>query len=328
MTTGPQNSQDRPATLTRSALHLAAGILMGAADIIPGVSGGTVALVVGIYSRLVTAISRVNRELIVLVMTFQWRQAAAYLDLRFLVALGAGIAIGAVVLGSRIEQLLTVPTTRAVTLSAFLGMIIASTLIVISLIHPRSGLQRLACLGLGLAAAGFAFWLTGLGQLSTASHPLYIFLCGAIGICAMILPGISGAYLLIILGFYPQLTDILHRLKEGDLHVADMIVLAAFGAGCFVGIIAFSKLLRWLLNHRLPLTMSVLAGFMIGALRKVWPFQRDLTPGEIKLKNKLFEPYLPAAWDDTVMWCVVTGAVAMILVICVDRMARKDRTQL
>ena len=321
--------KDQPPSLATSVLHFGAGILMGAADIIPGVSGGTVALVVGIYSRLVTAISHVNRQLFKLVAAGRWRDAADHLDLRFLCALALGIGIGAVVLGSRIEQLLTGDSSRAMTLAAFLGMIVASILIVISLIQPRSGGHGLVCVILAALAAGLAFWLTGQGQLATtAVHPVYIFFCGAIGICAMILPGISGAYLLIILGFYPQLTDILHRLKEGDLHAADLSMLAVFSAGCLVGLISFSKVLRWLLTHRLPLTMSLLAGFMIGALGKVWPFQRDLTPGELKLKHKQFEPFWPSDWDATVIWCLVVGVAALVLVLWIDRLARTDRTKI
>jgi putative membrane protein len=302
------------------------GGLMGAADIVPGVSGGTVALVVGIYSRLVTAISHVDGQFVSLVKSRKWGEAARHVDLRFLLGLGVGIGLGAITLGSFIERLLTGEQSREITLSIFLGMILASTLIVVQLISVKSSQSRIVCLVLGLGAALFAYNLTGMTAYGPATSMPYIFLCGMIGICAMILPGISGAYLLIVLGFYPQLTDILHRLKDGDIHLADLITIGAFGAGCLVGIIAFSKFLQWLLAHHMSRTMAVLAGFMLGATRKIWPFQLDTTPGELKLKHKVFEPFMPE-FDGRFWLCILAAAGAFAIVLVVDRFARTDRSR-
>ncbi len=298
---------------------------MGAADIIPGVSGGTVALIVGIYSRLISAISQIDSTFIRLLSARQWIGALKHIDFRFLTCLAAGIGIGAVAFGASIEGLLVSPLSRAVTLSVFMGMILASITIVAGLIKSGRNGSTFGCILLAALGAGFAFWITGLEQLSAATSLPYIFFCGVIGICAMILPGISGAYLLIIMGFYPQLTDILHRLKDLDVHVDDLIIVGVFAIGCLVGLIAFSKLLRWLLSHHINYTMAVLAGFMLGALRKVWPFQADTTPDEVKLKHKVFEPFLPERWDETTMLCLAAAITAFFAVIAIDRIARRNR---
>lgn len=301
---------------------------MGAADIIPGVSGGTVALVVGIYSRLVHAISRFDTSWLALVRTGQWRAAARYVDLRFLVTLAAGIGVGAVTLGSVIERLMIGTHSRAVTLSVFLGMILASTWIVAGLIGFVDTKKKARCVVCAVLAFGFAYWVTGLGQLGDATSLPYVFLCGMIGICAMILPGISGAYLLIILGFYPQLTDILHRLKDRDVGGSDLITLGVFAGGCFIGLIAFSKFLRWLLDHHRSATMAALAGFMVGAIRKVWPFQLDTTPDVPELKHKVFEPFFPDYWGVAPTLCLMAAMGAFVVVLAVDQFARRDRQQL
>ena len=309
-------------------VNVTRGLLMGAADIIPGVSGGTVALIVGIYSRLVHAISRFDRQLIALLAKGQWRVAAAYIDLRFLMALGVGIGLGAVTLGSLIEEWMVESTSRAITLSVFFGMILASTWIVASLIGASGGKHKVFCVVCGAAAFAFAYWVTSFGHLGNATSLPYVFLCGAIGICAMILPGISGAYLLIILGFYPQLTDILHGLKDGHLSLPNLLTLGVFASGCFVGLVGFSKFLRWLLDHHLSATMAALVGFMLGAIRKVWPFQKDLTPDEMKLKLKVFEPFLPEQWDTHTTICLLAAIAAFVVVLSVDRFARQDRQRI
>ncbi|MCA9184190.1 MAG: DUF368 domain-containing protein, partial [Planctomycetales bacterium] len=133
---------------------------------------------------------------------------------------------------------------------------------------------------------------------------------------AMILPGISGAYLLLILGFYPTLTDILHRLKDGDINFNDVKTVALFGLGCALGITGFSKILRWLLGNYHSPTLAVLCGFMIGALRRIWPFQLDLTPHTESLKLKHYENTWPTQWGAYEFQCVgvlLMGFAAVVI---------------
>jgi putative membrane protein len=305
-----------------TTLNIARGFLMGTADVVPGVSGGTIALVVGIYERLVTSISRIDGLLVRHLQRRQWGAAARHIELAFLVPLGLGIVLGIVTLGSTMERLLVSEAWRPITLAVFLGMILGSTILVAGLINVTRPSTAALYVLLGIGSAGFAFWITGLPKSSAEITLGYVFVCGMIGICAMILPGISGAYLLLILGLYSDLTGILHRLAHAQTSWHDVVTVAVFSAGCVVGIVTFSKLLKWLLaGYRSP-TMVILCGLMIGALRKVWPFQRDLTQGAKELKEKEFALYWPPAIDGTVVTVVVVALVALAAVLIIDRAAR------
>ncbi len=293
------------------------GFMMGGADIIPGVSGGTVALILGIYDRLVTAISHFDGRLLKLLSQRQWREAAQHVDLRFLVTLGLGILTGIACLANAMLYLLT--EQRSYTLAAFMGLILASSLIVARSVQPKTIGDIWKCCSLGILAAVFAFWLVGLDKFDDAQSLPYFFLCGMVAICAMILPGISGAYILWLLGAYATVADLVHRLTTFDVEVRDLLILIVFAVGCAVGIISFSKLLGWLLKNACMSTMAVLCGFMLGSLRLMWPFQRDLTPKVEKLKLKQFEPILPEAWDYEVTACLVIAVVAVAAVFMLER---------
>jgi putative membrane protein len=183
--------------------------------------------------------------------------------------------------------------------------------------------DKVRFLTVGLASAVFAFWITGLKQTSPDVTLGYVFLCGIIGICAMILPGLSGAYLLLVLGLYSHLTSILHRLAHGALARDDLITVVVFGCGCAIGLVSFSKVLKWLLANYRRVTMAILSGFMIGALRKVWPFQHDLVPSATSLKEKLYEPIMPTAIDNRFWHCLQVALLAAILVFTIDYVARR-----
>lgn len=306
-------------SIRESLAHVGRGILMGAADIVPGVSGGTVALVVGIYSRLVEAVSRVDRHLLGLVKSGDVRAAAQYLDLRLLIPLGMGIAIGIVTLGSVMHTLLEEQLT--LTLATFFGLIAASTVFVARLV-PRWSFDSFAALFVG---ATFAYWLVGLAALQSPPDGLwYLFVCGAIGICAMILPGVSGAFLLLILGIYSDITGLIKGAAKGEISVEALTQIAVFGCGVVVGILSFSKLLKRLLAAAPSVTLALLCGLMLGSLRKLWPFQRELTVGQdLKFKERVFEPI--AITDvplDGTFWAAIglaIGGAALIFVL--DRVA-------
>ena len=305
-------------------LDVLRGFLMGSADVVPGVSGGTVALIVGVYERLVTAISRFDLQFVAHVRKRQLSAAMQRIDFAFLARLGSGIGLGIVSLGSIMESLLLGTTSRPLTLSAFFGMIVASSVLVARWVEARTVADRMRFLAVGLASAALAFWITGLTQASPDVTLGYVFLCGIIGICAMILPGLSGAYLLLVLGLYSHLTSILHRLAHGGLARDDLVTVIVFGSGCAVGLVSFSKVLKWLLSTRRRLTMAILSGFMIGALRKVWPFQRDLMPSATSLKEKLYEPILPAEVNNQLWQCLQVALLAAILVFTIDFVARRQ----
>jgi len=257
-----------PGTLRRDAWHVVCGVAMGAADAVPGVSGGTVALILDVYQRLVSAITRVNGELLQLVLKRDLRSIARHMDLRFVVPLGFGIASGLVTLGSIMHTLLEDYELR--TYAVFCGLILASALIVARRIERWSVPLVLAV----LVGGGFAWWLTGLESLQNPpSGKWYVFLSGVIGICAMILPGISGAFILTFLGVYKFITGLLKDLLHLDFTTDKLLTVLVFCLGCLTGLLSFSRVLRWLLAKYHDLTMAVLCGFMLGSLRKLWPFR-------------------------------------------------------
>lgn len=297
---------------------------MGGADIIPGVSGGTVALILGIYERLVSAISNVDRTLFGLIARRQWRATAEHLDLRFLVTLGLGILTGIACLASLMHSLLM--HQRPYTLSVFFGLILASSYIVLKMLSPSRFTQRVACYGLALVVAIFAFWLVGLEQVSFHDHLSYFFLCGILAICAMILPGISGSYILWLLGAYVAVTGIIKSVLKFECTQRELLCLMVFAAGCAVGLVGFSKLIKWSLSRAHDPIMAMLGGFMIGSLRLMWPFQRDLTPEVEKLKEKRYEQRIPDTWDSEVTLCVVLAVVAVVFVVALERWGSVNET--
>lgn len=298
------------------------GLLMGGADIIPGVSGGTVALILGIYQRLVTAISRFDIELLRLLKARQWAKASAHVDLRFLVFLAVGIVVGIASLASLMHYLLDQhpePTN-----AAFFGLIAASAILVARLI-PQWSWREPVLLAAGVA---LAYWIVG---LDVTSHPpdsnAYLFLCGAIAICAMILPGISGAFILLILGKYAHVTGLLGQVLrfQGGLDV--FLSIGVFVLGCVCGLIGFSKLLKWLLERYEPPMLALLCGFMAGSLRKIWPFKSDLTPEIEKFSEKHLINVWPDKWTGATSLAVGIAVAAFVFVIVLDALTgKKDPT--
>lgn len=315
---------------TQDAQQVVRGLLMGGADIIPGVSGGTVALILGIYERLVTALSHFDLTLLDHLRHRRLREALAHIDLRFLVALGAGILLGVGGLAKLMNYLLLnhpVPTW-----SLFFGLILGSAVLVARMIERHSAVTVV----LAIAGTVFAFWLVGLVPQDGPAAYWYVFVCGAIAICAMILPGISGAYILLIMGKYTDIThaigDFVHgvvllprgRFSEAAelITVPVLVTLTVFGVGCVLGLLSFSKLLRWLLARHEAATMAVLCGFMFGSLRKIWPFKQDLTTDVTDLKHKIYVNTLPAEVNGELALSVTLAVGAVLFVFFVDWIVR------
>lgn len=299
------------------------GLLMGGADIVPGVSGGTVALILGIYENLVTSISRFDRRWIALLRSQQWSAAATHVDLRFLITLGGGILLGIITLGSVMNHLLT-SETRSSTLAALFGALLASCWLVGKIIQPCHRLETVLCLILGLASGVLTYGLASMTPYTTtAPSPAYLFLCGMIGICAMILPGVSGALMLLVLGVYVYLTDYLKALSHGTISWDTIWTVLVFGSGCAVGLLGFSKLLRWLLAVYKSLTMSVMCGLMLGALKKIWPFQLDLSPEIHEIKYKQYKSIWPDTLDGHLFTCIALGIFGFVVILSLDWVARR-----
>ncbi len=241
---------------------------MGAADAVPGVSGGTMALICGIYDRLVGSIA-IGVDAILLLFQGKWRQSLkrlGHIRWFFLLPLVLGIGLSVVTASHILPDLIaTYPT---VTSALFFGLVAASLQApyreIGRSLQPRDWVVM-------IAFALFAFWLVGLNEAGTVTDPGYlrIFLSAAIAITAMILPGISGAYLLVVLGMY---TPTLTALKSLNLPY-----VVTFALGAAIGLGGFSKILTWLLTHHRATTMSALLGLMVGSLRTLWPFTAGMS---------------------------------------------------
>jgi putative membrane protein len=232
---------------------------MGAADLVPGVSGGTMAFILGIYHHLLDALHAINLRFVRLLLSLRWKEAFHSFPWQFLASLGLGIAIAIVTLSRPIHWALG--EHPSLVWAFFFGLVLAS----VSVVRKRVSHWSPALVFLLVVAATLTFYFVGLLPLETPHTPLLVFLSGAIAICAMILPGISGAFILVLLGKY--------RYILGALISLDIFILLIFGAGCVIGLLSFSRLLRWLIARFHDPTIAALIGIMIGSLRKVWPWQ-------------------------------------------------------
>lgn len=280
--------------------HFFCGFTMGLADAVPGISGGTVALILGIYERLVTAISRCDTTFFKLVFTGRWLQAAKHIDLLFLVVLMAGILGGIACFSHVVMHLLE--NHLIGTFAAFFGLILASVIFIFRSLRTRDILAYLGILG----GAAFGWWIVSLDALSGSDALHYVFFSGVIAICAMILPGISGSYLLIILGEYHIVLERVHLFTKFQASPQDVMILVVFAVGCALGLIMFSKLLKWLLRHYHDITMAVMCGCMLGSLRSLWPFQEMVRNAEGKADFQMLDPATLVATD------YATAAIAAV----------------
>lgn len=311
---------DRPAdSPVNDAKNVARGLLMGAADIVPGVSGGTMALILGIYERLVTAISHVDLELLGHVRERRWADAFEHADIRFLIALLAGIGLGVVSLASLMHHLLE--HEMSATFGLFFGLILASSWLVAKLIERWTPAEGVAA----ILGAIFAFWLTGLVPAAVDPSYPFVFVSGMVAICAMILPGISGAFVLLIFGMYYHITGLLKGLASGAITTEALLTVVVFGTGCVTGILVFSRVLRFLLERYHSITMAVLCGFMFGSLRKIYPFKVEIDFAVDKeFKERIFENVWPWQSPDGILLPVAMMALGIAVVLLLDRFGKAD----
>ncbi|MDB4094061.1 DUF368 domain-containing protein [Flavobacteriaceae bacterium] len=241
------------------------GMAMGAADVVPGVSGGTIAFISGIYEELIDSLNNINFSLLKSLKTEGFKNTWNQANGNFLLALLSGVFVSVISLVKGVEWLLE---HHPVLLWAFFfGLVLASIIYVGKQIKTSSWNPKLfVAMGLGAAVA---YLITTLDPSESSNANLFLFGAGALAICAMILPGISGAFILVILGAY---SPVLEAINTRDLKTIFFI-----GAGAVVGLLSFSKLLKWLFEKYHELTLALLTGFMIGSLNKIWPWKVALT---------------------------------------------------
>lgn len=243
----------------KSYLALAVkGMCMGAADVIPGVSGGTIAFLTGIYNEFVSSISSIDATAIKLLLRLKFSEFWKHINGSFLLSIFVGIAVSVVSLAGLMEFLLANYPIR--TWSLFFGLIVASSIIILNDVKNwRLGTIAQLIIGIILGIV-----ICTLSPSQTPETLWFVFLSGAIAICAMILPGISGSFILVILGKYEYIMSAISSMN--------IPVLAVFLIGAACGIISFSKFLNWLLKRFPDATIMVMCGFIIGSLVKIWPW--------------------------------------------------------
>lgn len=252
------------------------GIAMGAADVIPGVSGGTIAFITGIYEELLETISNLNLGLLKTWKKEGFKAMWKAGNFGFLFALFSGIIISIASLSILIKNLLE--TYPIQVWGFFFGLIIASVWLVGKTVNQWNVKTIAGVIGGSMAA----YFITVMGPSEESHNLFYIFICGAIAVCAMILPGISGSFILLLLGAYETVlgavSETIKSLKDGNFEMvmSNGLTLLVFIAGCIIGLITFSKLLNWLFKKAHDLTIAILTGFLIGSLNKIWPWKRTL----------------------------------------------------
>ena len=239
------------------------GMAMGAADAVPGVSGGTIAFISGIYEELISSISQVNFSLLKTLKNDGIKSVWKQVNGNFLLSLLIGIFISFISFMRLAKYLLE--HHPILIWSFFFGLVLASILYVAKQIKQWNFVAIISA----LSAIFLAYYITTLPSLANNDNPLFLFLAAAIAICAMILPGISGAFILVLLGAYKTLSTAFH-----DLDIKNILI---FIAGAIVGLLSFSKLLKWLFNNHKNTTLAILTGFIIGSLNKIWPWKETLS---------------------------------------------------
>jgi len=292
------------------------GVSMGVADVIPGVSGGTVAFITGIYEELINSIKSIDVDAFRLLLRFRIADFWKRINGSFLISVLAGIVTSLLSLSRLMTYLLEhhpIPVW-----SFFFGLILISSPLILRDIQKWNAGTVLSFI-IGVVVA---YVITVLSPTETPTNLFFIFLCGALAICAMILPGISGAFILLLIGKYEYMITALINF--------DLPVILVFVLGCFLGLVGFSHFLSWILTHfRFP-TLALLAGFMIGSLNKVWPWKKVISwrLNHEGIQVPAFDAsiwpgqYLDATGKDPLLfYAILFAAVGIFLVVAIEKTA-------
>jgi putative membrane protein len=299
-------------TIKNYGLILLKGVGMGAADVVPGVSGGTIAFIVGIYEELIDSIKSINIASLKLFFTFRWKEFWKAINGNFLLSLVLGIGISVFSLAKTITYLLI--EYPVLVWAFFFGLVLASTWIVVQDVNRWNRKTVISF----IAGAVIAFFITLATPAKTPDGYWFIFICGAIAICAMILPGISGSFILVLLGKYFFIMDALKSLK--------ISILLVFSGGIIVGITTFSRVLSFALHRYHDLTIAALSGFMLGSLNKVWPWKRVVETyidGQGHEKPLVEANTLP---DQYILQAIILALLGFAIVYFLEKLSGKKKT--
>ncbi len=289
---------------------------MGMADLIPGVSGGTIAFITGIYDELLSAISQVNGEFLRKLFSRKYGEAIEESSAKFLIVLISGVGTSIILFARMMHYLMenhAVPTW-----SLFFGLILASIAALSKNVTRVWGIN-LVWIVLG---AIFAYIVVSLVPVETPDNYLFIFFCGFIAIMAMILPGLSGSFLLLILGKYQFITGAIKSPFIGE----NIIVMAIFSLGAVLGLLFFSRILKYFLNNYYQATMAFLIGVLFGSLKKVWPWKKVLETKIVRGKVKVLSEanYVPETFDQNVTLAIALALMGFVFVYTLEKIASKN----
>ena len=304
--------------LNKESLFIAGkGFCMGMADIVPGVSGGTVALITGVYDQLISSISSVNKEFLTHIIKFRIKAAAEHINLSFLLPLFMGILTAIISMASLMHFLMS--NYGVYTWSLFFGLILASIVFIAKHIETIKDWKSFAYIAFGTCVG---YFIVTLIPVETPNNTIFVFLSATIAICAMILPGISGSFILLILGKYIYVTSAIKAPFEGS----NLMVIATFGSGCLVGLLSFSKLLNYLLKHYHNQLMCVLVGFMIGSMKKIWPWREVLEQKVVRGKTHVLKDAVifPQSFGTEEIIAFGLMFFGIILVFAIESLTNKD----
>lgn len=295
---------------------------MGAADVIPGVSGGTIAFITGIYEELINSIRQIDVDAFALLKQFKISECWKKVNGNFLVAVLGGIVTSLLSLAKLLNYLLVIYPIPV--WSFFFGLILISAPLILREVKVWSASAVIA----GVAGIAFAYWITIVSPAQTPSNLFFIFLCGALAICAMILPGISGAFILLLLGKYEFMIKSLVGM--------DIKVVAVFILGCIVGLLSFSRFLSWVLTHYRYTTLALLSGFMLGSLNKVWPW-KEVVSFRLNSAGEQVPAIDQSIWpgqyfektgnDPQVFYAILFVALGILIVVFVEKLALAFKTK-
>lgn len=304
------------------------GMAMGAADVVPGVSGGTIAFISGIYQELIETIDNLGLGILTTLKKEGFKTTFAKYNLGFLISLFCGIFISIISLAKIISFLLE--NHPILVWSFFFGLVLASILYVGKQIEKWNVVTILFM----LFAAALAYYITIATASQAPDEIYYYFLSGAIAIIAMILPGISGSFILVLLGSYSivlsALTEFIEALLSGnwELVKTNFIKVFAFILGCLIGLKLFSRILKWMFANKKNITLAVLTGFMIGSLNKIWPWKKVMSTRidrhglEVPLLEKSISPF-SFDGEAQLVFAILLAIVGFGFILLLEKLAIK-----
>ena len=286
---------------------------MGAADVVPGVSGGTIAFISGIYEELLETINSINFKTLKILKSNGFKAMWKSINGNFLISLLFGIVVSIISFAKLIKW--SIENEPIMVWSFFFGLVLASVIYIAKQIKNWNVVTILAL----IIGASVAYYVTILPPMvSEGSSDLFMFFAGALAICAMILPGISGGFILLLLGAYKPALDALH---DKDLKIIFLLI-----SGAIVGLLSFSRVLKWMFDKFHNLTLAVLTGFVFGSLNKIWPWKKIIESEMINGKLKILqeETISPMSYqgDPEIGWALILAIIGFVVIILLEKSAK------